>query len=65
MAFTLPDLPYAFDALTPHIDTRTMEFHHGKHHQAYVTNLNNAVENTIWADKSLEEIMANQSKKLR
>ncbi|MGB4903196.1 MAG: superoxide dismutase [Saprospiraceae bacterium] len=61
MAFTLPDLPYAFDALTPHIDTRTMEFHHGKHHQAYVTNLNNAVENTIWADKSLEEIMANIS----
>ena len=48
MAFTLPDLPYAFDALTPHIDTRTMEIHHGKHHQAYVTNLNNAVENTIW-----------------
>jgi len=61
MAFTLPDLPYAFDALTPHIDTRTMEIHHGKHHQAYVTNLNNAVENTIWADKSLEEIMANIS----
>lgn len=61
MAFTLPDLPYAFDALTPHIDIRTMEIHHGKHHQAYVTNLNNAVENTIWADKSLEEIMANIS----
>ena len=61
MAFTLPDLPYAFDALTPHIDTRTMEIHHVKQHQAYVTNLNNAVENTIWADKSLEEIMANIS----
>lgn len=62
MAFTLPALPYAHDALEPHIDTRTMEIHHGKHHQAYVTNLNAAVENTEWADKPLEAIMANISK---
>lgn len=62
MAFTLPALPYATTALEPHIDTRTMEIHHGKHHQAYVTNLNAAIENTEWADKSLEEIMANISK---
>ena len=62
MAFTLPALPYATTALEPHIDTRTMEIHHGKDHQAYVTNLNAAIENTEWADKSLEEIMANISK---
>lgn len=43
MAFTLPALPYAFNALEPHIDARTMEIHHGKHHNAYVTNLNNAI----------------------
>ena len=43
MAFTLPALPYAFNALEPHIDAKTMEIHHGKHHNAYVTNLNNAV----------------------
>lgn len=62
MAFTLPALPYASNSLEPHIDTRTMEIHHGKHHQAYVTNLNAALENTEWTDKSLEEIMANISK---
>ena len=62
MSFTLPALPYAPNALEPHIDARTMEIHHGKHHQAYVTNLNAAVENTEWATKSLEEIMANISK---
>ena len=44
MAFTLPQLPYAFDALEPHIDTTTMQIHHGKHHQAYVNNLNAAIE---------------------
>ena len=44
MAFTLPALPYAHDALEPHIDTATMEIHHGKHHNAYVTNLNKALE---------------------
>lgn len=62
MAFTLPALPYAFDALEPHIDARTMEIHHGKHHNAYVTNLNAAVTGTEWENKSLEEILANISK---
>ena len=62
MAFTLPNLPYAFDALEPHIDARTMEIHHGKHHNAYVTNLNAAVAGTEWENKSLEEILANISK---
>ena len=62
MAFTLPNLPYAFNALEPHIDARTMEIHHGKHHNAYVTNLNAAVAGTEWENKSLEEILANISK---
>ena len=62
MAFTLPNLPYAFNALEPHIDARTMEIHHGKHHNAYVTNLNAAVSGTEWENKSLEEILANISK---
>lgn len=57
MAFTLPALPYAFDALEPHIDARTMEIHHGKHHNAYVTNLNTAVTGTDLEGKSLEELM--------
>ncbi len=60
MAFTLPALPYAFDALEPHIDTTTMQIHHGKHHQAYVTNLNGAIEKAPeLAGKSLEELLAN------
>lgn len=62
MAFTLPALPYAYDALEPHIDARTMEIHYTKHHQAYVNNLNAAVAGTEWENKSLEEIMANISK---
>lgn len=62
MAFTLPDLPYAVDALEPYIDKMTMEIHHDKHHGAYVTNLNKAVEWTEWASKSLEDILANISK---
>lgn len=57
MAFTLPSLPYALDALEPHIDARTMEIHHGKHHNAYVTNLNNAIAGTDLEGKSLEELM--------
>lgn len=57
MAFTLPALPYAFDALEPHIDAKTMEIHHGKHHNAYVTNLNNAIAGTDLEGKSLEELM--------
>ncbi|MBL0289089.1 MAG: superoxide dismutase [Bacteroidetes bacterium] len=60
--FTLPELPYAHDALEPHFDKLTMEIHHGKHHQAYVTNLNAALEGGDWADKSIEELMANISK---
>ena len=60
MSFTLPDLPYAHDALEPHIDARTMEIHHGKHHNTYVTNLNNALVNDQnLAGKSLEELLAN------
>jgi Fe-Mn family superoxide dismutase len=62
MAFTLPNLPYAFNALEPHIDARTMEIHHGKHHAAYVNNLNAAIQGTEWESKSLEEILANVSK---
>jgi Fe-Mn family superoxide dismutase len=57
MAFQLPALPYAFDALEPHIDARTMEIHHGKHHNAYVTNLNAAIAGTDLEGKSLEELM--------
>jgi superoxide dismutase, Fe-Mn family len=57
MAFTVPDLTYAFDALEPHIDARTMEIHHDKHHAAYVTNLNAALEGTPWAEQSLETIL--------
>ena len=50
--FTLPNLPYAYNALEPHLDARTMEIHHSKHHQAYINNLNAAVENTPMAGKS-------------
>jgi len=60
MPFTLPPLPYAPDALEPHIDKMTMEIHHGKHHNAYVTNLNKALESAPeLADKSIEELLAN------
>lgn len=60
MAFSLPALPYAHSALEPHIDTATMEIHHGKHHNAYVTNLNKALESAPeLAGKSLEELLAN------
>lgn len=62
MAFKLPDLPYAFDALEPHIDARTMEIHHDKHHAAYTTNLNAAIEGTELEGKSIKEILANVSK---
>src|ERR1041384_2141832 len=58
MAFTLPALPYAFNALEPHIDARTMEIHHGKHHQAYVTNLNAALDkHPELQSKSIEELL--------
>jgi len=62
MPFTLPELPYAHDALEPFVDKMTMEIHHGKHHNAYVTNLNKTIEGTEWASKSIEEILANVSK---
>lgn len=62
MAFTLPALPYAFNALEPHIDARTMEIHHGKHHNAYVTNLNNAIAGTDAEKLSIEDICKNISK---
>jgi Fe-Mn family superoxide dismutase len=58
MAFTLPALPYAHDALEPHIDTTTMQIHHGKHHQAYVDNLNKAIAGTPNENKSIEELIA-------
>ncbi|HET8859429.1 superoxide dismutase [Marivirga sp.] len=61
MAFELPALPYAKDALEPHIDAKTMEIHHGKHHNGYVTKLNAAVEGTDMAGKSLEELLKNNS----
>jgi len=59
MSFTLPDLPYAFDALEPHIDARTMEIHHGKHHQGYTNNLNGAIEGSNLEGKSIEDILRN------
>jgi len=62
MSFELPNLPYAHDALEPHIDKQTMEIHHGKHHQAYTTNLNNAINGTDLAGKSIEALMADVSK---
>lgn len=62
MAFTLPDLPYPHNALEPHIDARTMEIHHGKHHAAYVNNLNAAIQGTEQEHKSLEELLANVSR---
>ncbi|HAC15375.1 MAG TPA: superoxide dismutase [Bacteroidetes bacterium] len=59
MAFTLPTLPYAYDALEPHIDARTMEIHHTKHHQAYINNANVALEGHPMASKSVEEVLQN------
>jgi Fe-Mn family superoxide dismutase len=57
MAFSVPDLAYPFDALEPHIDARTMEIHHDKHHQAYVDNANKALEGTDLADASVEDVL--------
>jgi Fe-Mn family superoxide dismutase len=61
MAFTLPELPYAYDALEPHIDARTMEIHHTKHHNAYVTKTNDALAGTDLASKSIEEVISDLS----
>lgn len=62
MAFTLAALPYAYDALEPHIDSLTMQIHHGKHHQAYVDNLNKAIAGSENENKSLEELVKNAGK---
>src|ERR1700712_4923793 len=59
MAFTLAPLPYAYEALEPHIDTQTMQIHHDKHHQAYVDNLNKAIAGTDNENKSIEELVKN------
>lgn len=61
MAYEVPPLPYAYDALAPTIDQETMELHHDKHHQAYVDKANGALEGTEWADKPIEEVIANLS----
>jgi Fe-Mn family superoxide dismutase len=61
MSFEVPSLAYAFDALEPYIDAQTMEIHHDKHHGAYVTNANAALEGTEWADKSVEDVLKNLS----
>ena len=57
MAYEVPDLPYAYDALEPHIDEATMRVHHDKHHQAYVDKANAALEGTEWADKDIEDVL--------
>jgi len=57
MAFTLPELPYAYDALTPYMSRETLEYHHDKHHQAYVTAGNNLAKGTEWENKPVEEVV--------
>jgi superoxide dismutase, Fe-Mn family len=61
MPFTVPDLPYPYEALEPHIDAETMRIHHDKHHQAYVDNANKALEGTEWADRDVEDVLGNLS----
>lgn len=57
MAYSLPELPYAYDALEPHLDTKTMEIHHSKHHQTYINNINAAIANTEWDNLSVEDLV--------
>ena len=59
MAYSVPDLPYDYDALEPHIDEATMRVHHDKHHQAYVDKANGALEGTEWADRDVEDVLQN------
>src|SRR3954470_21552858 len=59
MAYEVPALPYAYDALEPHIDEQTMKLHHDKHHQTYVDKVNAALEGTEWADRPIEEVLKN------
>ena len=61
MAYSLPELPYAYDALEPHIDARTMEIHHTKHHNAYITKVNAAIEGTALESKSIEDLVSDLS----
>src|SRR5213594_3796582 len=61
MAYSVPDLPYDYSALEPHIDEQTMQIHHDKHHQAYVDKANAALEGTDWADKDVDEVLRNLS----
>ena len=61
MEHTLPQLPYSLDALSPHVSKETLEYHYGKHHQTYVTNLNNLIKGTEFADSSLEEVIKKSS----
>ncbi len=61
MAYSLPDLPYAYDALEPHFDARTMEIHHSKHHAGYTAKVNAALEGTEFADKEIEDVLSNIS----
>ena len=61
MAYSVPDLPYDYNALEPHIDEQTMRIHHDKHHQAYVDKANAALEGTEWADKPVEDVLKNLS----
>ena len=64
MSFTLPDLPYSYDALEPHFDSHTMEIHHSRHHNLYISNLNNAIKNTNMENASIEEICKNHSENI-
>jgi len=63
MSFTLPDLPYKYDALAPYMSRETLEYHHDKHHLAYVNNANNLIKGTEWEGKSLEDVVKARSER--